>query len=140
MKKRNLKTFGIQGKSIKTKIGEKLVKLKEERTLLSRFLITAKKRPELDLEGSIGNYEFAVVPKSIFTPDGQPLYSFDKAKVLHAIESTVKDEETNADEKNLDTLMRVIIIDGMALANKVHKGKNIKTWKVILIEYLVEPY
>ena len=79
MKKHNLETFPIQGKSIKTKIGEKLV-------LLSRFLITARKTPELDLEGSIRNYEFAVVPMSIFTPDGQPLHSFDKAKVLHAIE------------------------------------------------------
>ena len=28
----------------------------------------------------------------------------------------------------------------MALANKVHKDKNLKTWKVMLIEYLVEPY
>ena len=91
MRKRNLKTFRIQGKSIKTKIGEKLVQLKEERTLLSRFFITARKRPELDLEGSIGNYEFTVVPKSIFTPD-QPLHSCDKTKILHAIESMVKDE------------------------------------------------
>ena len=79
MKKYNLETFPIQGKRIKTKIGEKLV-------LLSRFLITARKTPELDLEGSIRNYEFAVVAMSIFTPDGQPLHSFDKAKVLHAIE------------------------------------------------------
>ena len=74
IKKHNLETFRIQGKSIKTKIGEKLV-------LLSRFLITARKTPELDLEGSIRNYEFAVVAMSIFTPDGQPLHSF-----LHAIE------------------------------------------------------
>ena len=41
MKKRNLKTFRIQGKNIRTKIGEQLVQLKEERT----FLITARKRP-----------------------------------------------------------------------------------------------
>ena len=50
----------------------------------------------------------------------------------------VKDKETNADETNLDASVRVIIIDGMALANKVHKDKNMKTWKVILTEYLVE--
>ena len=104
------------------------------------FLNYCKKRPELDLERSIGNYKFAVVLKSIFTPDGQPLHSFDKAKVLHAIESMVKDKETNADETNLDASMRVTIIDGMALANKVHKDKNMKTWKVTLIDYLVEPY
>ena len=52
-----------------------------------------------------------------------------------------KNEETNSDEANLnlEASMRFIIIDGMALENKVHKGKNMKTWKVILIEYLVEP-
>ena len=41
MKKCNLKALRIQGKIIKTKIGEKLVQLKEVRTLRSRFLITA---------------------------------------------------------------------------------------------------
>ena len=63
---------------IKTKIGEKGVQLKKECTLLSRFLKTARKRPKLDLEDSLENYEFAVVLKSIFTLDGQPLHSFDK--------------------------------------------------------------
>ena len=52
----------------------------------------------------------------------------------------VKDEETNADETNLDASIRVIINDGMAQAKKVHKDKNMKTGKVILTEYLVEPH
>ena len=51
----------------------------------------------------------------------------------------VKNEERNSEEANLEASMRFIIIDGMALENKVHKDKNMKTWKVILIEYLVEP-
>ena len=72
-------------------------------------------------------------------PDGQPLHSFDKVKILDAIEAMVKDEETIADKTNLDASTRVIIIHGMALVNKVHKDKNIKTWEAILIEYLVEP-
>ena len=67
MEKRNLKAFRTQRKSIKTEIGEKVVQLKEERTLLSRFLISARKRNELDLEGSIENYEFAV-SQSHFSP------------------------------------------------------------------------
>ena len=37
LKKRNLKTFRMQGKSIKTNIGEKVAQLKEEHTLLSCF-------------------------------------------------------------------------------------------------------
>ena len=67
MKRRNLKTFKTQVKTFKSKAGDKLVQLKEEKTLMSRFLITARKRPELDLEHCIGNFEFSVVPKSLFT-------------------------------------------------------------------------
>ena len=103
-----------------------------ERTLLSRFLITARKRPEIDLEESIGNYEFTVVPHSMFTDDGQPLLSTDKAKLLREIESLVT-EEPLADVEYMDQNTKsVIIIDGMALVNRVHKDSDMKTWKVNL--------
>ena len=61
MKLRKLKMFRSQDKTVKSKIPGKVIQLKEEKTLLSRFLITARKRPELDLEYSLGNFEFAVV-------------------------------------------------------------------------------
>ena len=67
MKKRKLKTFRNQAKVTKSKIGDKIIQLKEERTLLSRFLLSARKCPELDLEECIGSFEFSVVPKSMFT-------------------------------------------------------------------------
>ena len=118
MKKPNLK---------RSRCKEKALRQRFDHTLPSHFLITAWKRPELDLEGTIENYKFAVIPKSIFTSDGQLLHSFDKAKVLYAMESMVKDEETNADETNLDASIRVIVNDGMAQAKKFIK---IKTWKL----------
>ena len=43
MKKRNLKTFKTQVKTFKYKVGKKLIQLKEEKSLMSRFLITARK-------------------------------------------------------------------------------------------------
>ena len=89
MKKRNLKKFPILGKSIKTEIAEKVVQLKEELTLLSRFLITEKKRPDLYLKRNIGNHEFPVVANSVFTSDGQLLHSFDKAKIFHAMDRSM---------------------------------------------------
>ena len=58
----NLKTFRDVAKSIKKKEGEKVIQLREERTLLSRFLIAVRKRTEFDLEETIGNYEFSVYP------------------------------------------------------------------------------
>ena len=127
IKKRNLETFRDVVKSIKKKEGEKVAQLKEERTLLSRFLIAARKRTELNLEEMIGSYEFSVVPKLIFGKDGEPLLSYDKAKILHAIESSSKEEK----HVNKPILTEpVIILDGMALVNKVYKDEEVKTWKV----------
>ena len=40
------------------------------------------------------------------------------------MESMVKDEETNADETNLDASIRVIVNDGMAQAKKFIKIKT----------------
>ena len=37
---------------------------------MTRLLITARKRPEVDLEIIIGAYEFTVVPRSILESDG----------------------------------------------------------------------
>ena len=132
LKKRNLPTFKIQAKKLKVKVDGKLVQLKEERILLSRFLITARKRPELDLEECLGNYEFSVVPKSLFTQDGQPLMCTDKAKILHKIEDLANDvavagEETESMDQQTS---KVIIIDGMAVVNSVHKDADMKTWTV----------
>ena len=92
LKKRQLKSFKATKKCIKTKVGAKVVQLKEEKTLLTRFLITARKRPELDLEHYLGNFEFAVAPKALFTSDGQPLTCTDKSAIMHHIE---KLEESN---------------------------------------------
>ena len=64
MKKRKLQTFKLQPKTIQSKVGDKVIQLKEEKTLLTRFLITARKRPELDLEYCLGNFELAIIPKS----------------------------------------------------------------------------
>ena len=127
IKKRNLKTFWEVAKSIMKKKGEKAIQLKEERTLLSRFLIAARKWTELDLEETIGNYEFSVVPKLMFGQNGEPLLSSNEAKILHAIGSS------SSEEKDVNTPLLtepVIILDGMALVNKAHKDEEVKTWKV----------
>ena len=85
MKKIKIKSFKENNKKLTKKVGEKVIQLREEKTLLTRFLITARKRLELDLEESFGNYEFSVVPKALFSSDGQPLTCTEKSSVLHHI-------------------------------------------------------
>ena len=56
---------------LKDKIKDKLVQVKEEHNLISRFLILCRTRHNIDLPSYLGDYEFSVVPRSLFTPDGQ---------------------------------------------------------------------
>ena len=129
LKRLNLPTFKSFKKSIQKKVGDKVIQLKEEKTLLSRFLITARKRPELDLESCIGNFEFSVVPKSLFSSDGVPLSCLDKSKLLHHIEDLAKENVSIQEDVLVDT-NKVIIIDGMAVVNQVQKTNEIITCQV----------
>ena len=67
----------------KTKIhvGDKVIKLREERQLLGRFLIIQRSRPELvpKLEKAIGEYEMSAVPRSLCAVDGSLYIPADKA-------------------------------------------------------------
>ena len=49
MKKQNLKTFQAQSKVVRCKLNDKIVKIKEERSLITRFVIISRQRKELIL-------------------------------------------------------------------------------------------
>ena len=61
MSKRKLQTYKSGNASTENRVEDKLVKIKEERGLLQRFIIISRSRPELDLKEYIGTYEFGVV-------------------------------------------------------------------------------
>ena len=75
MEKRSLKTFKSMNKIVKTKTQEKVIELQEEKSLISRYLIVSRNRPDLDIKFLVGNFEFSVVPKTFFTPDREVLTS-----------------------------------------------------------------
>ena len=60
----------------------------------------------------------------MFGQDGEPLLSSDKDKILHAIESSSIEAK---DAKTPILTEPVIILDGMALVNKVYKDEEVKT-------------
>ena len=65
MKKRKIGSLKHNNKEIKISTEKgKVIILKEERNLLQRFIIIARKRTNLDLQSCIGEYEFGVVPRS----------------------------------------------------------------------------
>jgi hypothetical protein len=65
MKKFKLKTFSNWMAKTKVRVGDKVIKLHEERELLGRFLIIQGSRPELvpKLEETIGKYEILYITK-----------------------------------------------------------------------------
>ena len=73
----------------KVRVGDKVIKLHEDRQLLGRFLIIQGSRPELvpKLEETIGTYEMSVVPRSLRAVDGSLYIPTDKANLMHAIEA-----------------------------------------------------
>ena len=58
MKRRNIGTFKSANAVSDMKAGDKLIKIKEERGLLQRFIVVARSRPDLVLKECIGKYEF----------------------------------------------------------------------------------
>ena len=119
MTKRKLNTFKSQLAVTRKKVNGKIIQLKEEKSLLSRFLITSRKRPEIDLEHCLGNFEFSVVPRALFTSDGEPIACTDKAKILHHIEELGSLEESGEENDNDSS---VLVIDGMAVLKDLRDG------------------
>lgn len=88
MKKLKIKTFSTWMNKSKVRVGDKVIKLREERALLARFLVIQQSRGELlpKLGNTIGQYEMAVIPRALFAIDGSLLIPTDKASIMHAIE------------------------------------------------------
>ena len=86
MTKKKLGTFKSANAMTEIRMGDKVVKIKEERGLLQRFIVISRSRPELNLKECIGTYEFGVVPRSLFASDGSLLLAYDKASILHHLE------------------------------------------------------
>jgi len=84
--KKKLGTYKTANASTEIKVGDSMVKIKEEQGLLQRFIVIFRRRPELDLKECIETYEFGVVPRSLFASDGSLLLAYDKATILHHLE------------------------------------------------------
>ena len=60
--KRKLSTFANNKKVVNVKIRNQLIKKKTERKLMSLYTIASRSRPDVDLPGYLGKWEFLAVP------------------------------------------------------------------------------
>ena len=86
MKKRKLNTWKSTTKTLKVKINENVVELKEDRSLFARMCVVVKSRPEVDSKEAIGQYEFNLVPRSMFAADGSMLHCPSKSVLMNILE------------------------------------------------------
>ncbi|KAJ7376731.1 hypothetical protein OS493_033087 [Desmophyllum pertusum] len=83
--------------------------------------LVAKSRPEIDIKEAVGEFEFNVVPKSMFAPDGSMLHCSCKSALMAILEkldgtrtgSNTEEHEIPPPERTA-TRMKVSLVDGMA--------------------------
>ena len=125
MKKLNLKMWTAIGKQTKVRSGDKVIELKEDRSLFARMLIVCKSRPEINLQDAIGVHEFSVVPRSLFASDGSLLFTYGKSELMHILEGMDCDEREEVDEQCSN---KVAVVDGMAEVQCLQIEKGMKTF------------
>ena len=121
----------------KVQVGDKVIKLREERELLGRFLIIQGSHSLLvpKLEEAIGKYEMEIVPRSLCASDRTLLLTADKANLMKALEDvtsqSLQDIQQDFIEEDLtqndsieeaDATIKVLIIDAMAVLQCMKKN------------------
>ena len=130
MKLSRFKTMSTWMKKTKVRVGDKVVKLQEERQLLSRLMIIQQTR-KIDMRSVNGMYEMGVIPRSLFSNEGSLLIPTNKSSFIHYIEAQIVPITVNHVEDfvdNLETYMnnRVVIIHAMAIVQQIKKTQAMK--------------
>jgi len=135
MQKMKLNTFSTCQKKTNGKVADnKLVKLREDRQLLARFLVVQQSCPSMieSLGDSIGIYEFSIIPRSLFSSDSLLLIPTGKSAFVHAIKEYKIDPSsesggdlvTSNTSNRVEARYNVCIIDAMAVVQAIKKGPS----------------
>lgn len=84
MNKRKLSTWKTNAKKMKVSTKETVVELQEDRSLFARMMMVCRSRPGINVQETIGMYEFALVPRSMFAADGSMLRCSAKSALREA--------------------------------------------------------
>ena len=119
MKRRKLLTWKDSKKVLKLSCKDKVIELKEDRSLFARLMTVCKSRPEINIKEVIGQYEFSLAPSSLFAPDGTMLHCSAESALKLGGESeqrTTTGPQISANESvNMEpsSQMRVAVVDAM---------------------------
>ena len=83
--------FMSGNKTTTIKVRVKTVDLKYTKDLYGRLMILAKSTKDIDQKGAIGNHEFTLTPRSLFSTDGSMLRCTDKSQLIRLLEMLGKE-------------------------------------------------
>ena len=124
MKRRKLLTWKDSEKVLKLSCKDKVIELKEDRSLFAKLMAVCKSRPEINIKEVIGQYEFSVAPRSLFAPDGTMLHCSAESALMTILvklggessQRTTTGPQISANESvNMEpsSQMRVAVADAM---------------------------
>ena len=115
------------------------MELKKDCSLFARLLIVSKLSKDVSLENAVGNFELSVVPRSLFSADGQMLPTQGKSKLMNILvdlpEQSEVDEPGN---KSIEDSYTVALIDGMAEVQTLSKPDWIKNCEQLKYDHMDE--
>ena len=128
MKKMKLRTFASARAVNKCKLGDKILELKEERALLTRFLLIQRARPEfMELSKAIGEFEFTAIPRSLFSAEGLMLIPTNKSALMNVTEVAADSQNGGIESAETEQVVfKVVIIDAMVEVQSLKKDEGIK--------------
>ena len=124
MKRRKLLTWKDSEKVLKLSCKDKVIELKEDRSLFVKLMAVCKSRPEINIKEVIGQYKFSVAPRSLFAPDGTMLHCSAESALMTILvklggessQRTTTGPQISANESiNMEpsSQMRVAVADAM---------------------------
>ena len=85
-------TMFMSGNTTTTfKLRDKTVDIKDTKNLYGRLMTLAKSTRDIDPKGAIGNHEFTLTPRSLFSTDGSMLRCTDKSQLIRLLEMLGKE-------------------------------------------------
>ena len=138
MKLAKLKRFSNWMAKTKLKSGDKVIKLREDRSLMARCLVIAKERPGVipKLEDLVGNYEVALVPRANFAMDGTLLLTPDKSSLMTGIREHPQIPDKPPCFKNEPEKPTVLLLDAMCEVKALQKKPGVNKMKDLKKQFI----
>ena len=99
--------------------------LQEDRSLFARMMMVCKSRPQIDIKEPVGQYEFSIVPRSLFAA-GTMLHFASKSNLKSILEKLNDNRNNMRVAGPNEDQMKVAIVDGMAEVQSLDKPEWIR--------------